>query len=535
MSSRNRASRKSRHILWFALLGLITVAVIGAGVYVAYLDHTVRGQFEGKRWALPAYVYARPLELFPGAPLSADQLEQELRLLDYRPASGPLRAGTYLRRDGRIQLMTRPFTYWDGAEAAKALDLQFDGRVLTAMSGMSGAAAPDLARLDPVVIGRIYPAHHEDRILVTLAQVPPLLRDGLIAVEDRHFYTHWGIAPLAVARAMWANMREGEVVQGGSTLTQQLVKNFYLSNERTLGRKVNEALMAVLLDAHYPKNDILQAYCNEIYLGQDGRRAIHGFGLASQFYFGEDLQDLEPHQIALLIGIVKGPSYYDPRRQPQRMLARRNLVIDVMAARRLVRRQQAARAQATARRHRAAAQREQLSRLHGFGAPPAQQRLSGRRSAQRRPAHFHHARSAAAIRRRAGGEPAPQHVGKTARPARRHAGRRGGGHQYRQRRSAGRGGRPRSTLRRLQPRVVNPAPTRHRTRDLTLSRHAARRHEPLAVRSDADVPDARQQRVLYAAARHSRSGEHRWQTFAALPARDQPGGGRQSGVSAHRW
>ena len=344
MSSRNRASRKSRHILWFALLGLITVAVIGAGVYVAYLDHTVRGQFEGKRWALPAYVYARPLELFPGAPLSANQLEQELRLLDYRPASGPLRAGTYLRRDGRIQLMTRPFTYWDGAEAAKALDLQFDGRVLTAMSGMSGAAAPDLARLDPVVIGRIYPAHHEDRILVTLAQVPPLLRDGLIAVEDRHFYTHWGIDPLAVARAMWANMREGEVVQGGSTLTQQLVKNFYLSNERTLGRKVNEALMAVLLDAHYPKNDILQAYCNEIYLGQDGRRAIHGFGLASQFYFGEDLQDLEPHQIALLIGIVKGPSYYDPRRQPQRMLARRNLVIDVMAARGLLSPDQAARA-----------------------------------------------------------------------------------------------------------------------------------------------------------------------------------------------
>src|SRR3569623_254302 len=195
MSSRNRASRKSRHILWFALLGLITVAVIGAGVYVAYLDHTVRGQFEGKRWALPAYVYARPLEL------------------------------------------------------------QFDGRVLTAMSGMSGmsgAAAPDLARLDPVVIGRIYPAHHEDRILVTLAQVPPLLRDGLIAVEDRHFYTHWGIDPLAVARAMWATMREGEVEQGGSTLTQQLVKNFYLSNARPLGRKVNEALMAVLLDAHYP-------------------------------------------------------------------------------------------------------------------------------------------------------------------------------------------------------------------------------------------------------------------------------------------
>src|SRR3569623_3751632 len=117
MSSRNRASRKSRHILWLALLGLITVAVIGAGVNVAYLDHNVRGQFEGKRWALPAYVYARPLELLPGAQMSAAQLEQELRLLDYRPANGPLRAGTYTRYDGRLRLMPRPFTKWDCKEA----------------------------------------------------------------------------------------------------------------------------------------------------------------------------------------------------------------------------------------------------------------------------------------------------------------------------------------------------------------------------------------------------------------------------------
>lgn len=331
--SRRRRAPASRRLVWLGLfLALVSVAAIGAGAYAVHLDQTVREQFEGKRWTLPAYVYARPLELFPGAPLSAAQLEQELRLLNYRPAAeGPLRAGSYQRQGERVRLVTRPFTYWDGREAAAALELQFEGGMLAALHGLGGAAAPELARLDPAVIGRIYPAHHEDRILLKLEQLPPLLRDGLKAVEDRHFDSHWGVDPLAVLRALWANVREGEVVQGGSTLTQQLVKNFFLSNDRTLSRKLNEAVMAVLLEAHYSKREILEAYGNEIYLGQDNRRAIHGFGLASQFYFGEDVGELEPHQIALLIGLVKGPSYYDPRRHPQRALARRNLVLDIMA------------------------------------------------------------------------------------------------------------------------------------------------------------------------------------------------------------
>lgn len=347
--SRRRASTKSRRSIWFVLIwltaALLVAGVVSGGLYLTYLDHTIREQFEGKRWALPAYVYARPLELFPGAPLSAAQFEQELRLLDYRPATGPLRAGSYTRYgDSRVRVMTRPFTYSDGRAAAKAIELQFDGGTLVSMNGLNGTRTPDLARLDPVVIGRIYPAHHEDRVLVKLSEVPPLLRNGLIAVEDRHFQTHWGIDLRAMARASWANLRQGGVVQGGSTLTQQLVKNYFLSNERTFVRKANEALMAMLLEMHYGKNEILEAYSNEIYLGQDGKRAIHGFGLASEFYFGTDLQYLQPHQVALLIGLVKGPSYYDPRRQPKRALARRNLVIEIMAAQGLLTAEQAARA-----------------------------------------------------------------------------------------------------------------------------------------------------------------------------------------------
>ena len=153
-------------------------------------------------------------------------------------------------------------------------------------------ASLNLVRFDPMQIGSIYPAHNEDRILVKLDDVPPLLVKALIAVEDRDFYEHNGIAPRAMFRALFANLRAGGKVQGGSTITQQLVKNFFLSNERTFTRKTNEIIMALAIERRYDKTDIMESYLNEIYLGQDGARSIHGFGLASQFYFARPLKEL---------------------------------------------------------------------------------------------------------------------------------------------------------------------------------------------------------------------------------------------------
>lgn len=332
---RSRRAKSSRRLKWGVFIWSIILLVAAAVLYTSYLDNEIREKFEGKRWALPAYVYARPLELFPGAIVSADQLERELRILDYRPSAGAVRPGSYEREGEVVRLTTRPFHYWDSREEAITAEVRFSGAVIAEMQSGNGMDLP-LFRVDPLVIGRIYPSHHEDRILLKLSEVPPLLRSGLIAVEDRHFYTHNGVDPRAIARALWTNMRRGEVVQGGSTLTQQLVKNFFLDSERTLTRKLNEAIMSLLLEWHYDKDDILEAYLNEIYLGQDRERAIHGFGLASQFYFGESLEKLKPHQLALLIGMVKGPSYYDPRLQPVRALDRRNLVLDLMAQEKLL-------------------------------------------------------------------------------------------------------------------------------------------------------------------------------------------------------
>jgi penicillin-binding protein 1B len=333
---RKRTARKSRRQRrGFFRPRRIAAAVAAVGMmlmaaYAAWLDHRVTSEFEGGRWAVPARVYARPLELFAGRALSPGNFVRELQAADYHPGGGTA-PGTYVRRNDTFRLRTRSFRFWDGAEPSHRLEVRFSGDRVAAVRDLAQGASLPLVRLDPAHIGNIYPNHREDRILVRLDDVPRTLVEALIAVEDHRFMEHHGVSFIGIARAALANLRAGRVVQGGSTLTQQLVKNYFLSNERTLWRKLNEAAMAVLLELHYDKRAILQAYLNEIYLGQDGNRSINGFGLASRFYFGRSLDELDLSQQALLVGLVRGPSYYDPRRHPERARKRRNLVLDVMA------------------------------------------------------------------------------------------------------------------------------------------------------------------------------------------------------------
>ncbi|MCW8947858.1 MAG: penicillin-binding protein 1B, partial [Sedimenticola sp.] len=299
------------------------------GVYLLYLDHTVRVKFEGKRWAVPARVYGRPLELYPGAAVSPEQLVAELQYMGYQKSSYPKQPASWSRNKERILIRSRSFNFWDGEQPGRFLDVRFSGNQIDQLTEVGGAELA-LIRLEAPEIGSIYPAHNEDRVLVRRSDLPDFLVQALIVMEDRAFYEHQGVDPKAIARAIWANLRAGSVVQGGSTLTQQLVKNFYLTRERSLWRKLNEAAMALLLDAHYDKDEILGAYANEIYLGQDGGRAIHGFGLASHFYFNRTLGELSYPQLALLVAQVRGPSFYDPRRHPKRAKERRDLVLSVM-------------------------------------------------------------------------------------------------------------------------------------------------------------------------------------------------------------
>ena len=272
-----------------ALIGLLLLVVASSGfaVYVLKLDKQVTDQFEGKRWEVPSRVFARPLELYSGRVLSKAQLEFELRLLRYTQSSNPQQSGvgSYAQSRNRIVIYTRPFNFWDEESASVLLEVNFKRNKISSIKNLQTNQTLDVWRIEPLFIGGIYPKINEDRVLIRTQDAPSSLIKTLLAVEDHRFYDHYGVAPLSILRALIANIRAGSSVQGGSTLTQQLVKNFYLSSEKTLTRKLNEAIMALLLEFHYSKDEILEAYLNEIYLGQDGSRAIHGFGLAAEYYF----------------------------------------------------------------------------------------------------------------------------------------------------------------------------------------------------------------------------------------------------------
>jgi len=318
------------------LLFLGTALILLLAAYLFILDHTIRARFEGLRWDVPARVYARPLELYAGLALTPEQLEEELVLAGYhreRPATLP---GSYELNNAVVHLRSRPFDFGEGLEPSHDLRLTFGQGLVERVEEVGGRDEAPVVRLDPVQIGSFHPRRFEDRIVVSRDAVPKLLVDTLLAVEDRNFYRHPGIDPLAVLRALWVNLRANDTVQGGSTITQQLVKNLFLDSRRTLIRKLNEAAMAMLLERHYGKEEILTAYINEVFLGQDGDRAVHGFALASHFYFRRDLAELSPGQTAMLVGLVKGPSYYDPRQHAERCRERRALVLATLAADELI-------------------------------------------------------------------------------------------------------------------------------------------------------------------------------------------------------
>jgi len=308
---------------------LLAVFVVLFGAWLIYLDAQVRYKFEGNRWQLPAQVYARALELYEGQALNLDNLEKELNLLAYEKTNAVAKAGTYSRNGQRIRIFRRGHQTVEGEFPAVDFTIHVAGDVVKSMRAAQGQTAA-IYNLEPYKFAGLYPASKEERQLLRYDELPEGLVAALIATEDRDFFEHHGVSPKGIARAAIANLKAGRTVQGGSTLTQQLVKNFYLTRERSLSRKVNEAIMALMLDARYTKEDILEAYANDIYLGQSGNTAIHGFAMASLFYFGKALVYCDIDELALLVGMVKGPSYYDPRRNPDRALARRNLVLKLM-------------------------------------------------------------------------------------------------------------------------------------------------------------------------------------------------------------
>ena len=329
---RNKGKRPRRRLrLRNVILGLVALIVVGSLGWAGWLAFTAQDEFRSHQWSVPAKVYARALEIYPDAPISRSSLLAEIERLGYQQSPSLDQPGSYATPSGHVRLHTRHFHFWDGEQEAQRVEVRFSGNAIRDIVNLETSAAISLLRLEPPLVGSLFPNTGEDRILVELEKVPQVFIDMLIAVEDRRFYEHAGVDPQSVARALAANVEAGEVRQGASTLTMQLVRNFYLDREQTYWRKLNEAIMALSIDFGFPKSQILESYLNEVYLGQDGQRAIHGIGLASYFYFQRPLQELRVEEMALLVGLIKGPSYFNPRRHPERALERRNLVLDIAA------------------------------------------------------------------------------------------------------------------------------------------------------------------------------------------------------------
>jgi len=333
---KSTVSKPKRLLIWVLITSakLFFILVLVLFIYSIYLDGKVRNKFEGQRWEVPIQVYSKAESFTRSSAINLPALSSSLDFSGYKRVSKVNQPGEYAMSRSRIVVFRRPFDFDNDMQSANKIQIDVNNGNVTKI--FIDNQQVNIVRMEPILMDRILPESKEDRVLTPIGNVPELLLDTLLLVEDRNFYFHKGVSPLGILRALYSNILAGRTVQGGSTLTQQLVKNMFLTRDKTMWRKVNEAIMSLILEYRYSKDQLLEAYINEVYLGQNYANAVHGFGLAAEFYFNHRIDQLTIEQTAMLVGVVKGPSYYDPWRKADNTKSRRDLILKLMFEKELI-------------------------------------------------------------------------------------------------------------------------------------------------------------------------------------------------------
>ena len=308
-------------LLLAGLVAILCFVVIGYGAYLATFLALPKSDEHP-----PLRLYSGPFLLQPNLSLGHSHVLERLQRLGYRRVTVPVQTpGDYQLTEKAltVYLHPQPEGHVDATRVMLPLD---QGRVTDVLSPLDGSSLFPIF-LEPELLSGVRGESRQVREWVPLAQIPPSIVEAILTIEDRRFYSHFGIDPIAVGRALWANFIKGGVVQGGSTITQQLAKNLFYSPQRTMGRKFKEALAAMVLEVKYTKQEILESYLNEIYLGQAGFVSIYGVSEAAHRYFGKTLQELTVEEVAMIAGLVKGPNSYAPTKHPESAKQRRDVVL----------------------------------------------------------------------------------------------------------------------------------------------------------------------------------------------------------------
>ncbi len=330
-------------IILFALLVITSSGLVFGAWYLKQLEDTVTEKFEGRKWFFPSKIYSDSYLLYVGINLRLEDLAEKLRRLGYFESAGaPDAKGEYRIQKARgiAEVYLHDFDYPTEHRKGVPVRISLHGTTVTRIENLaSGKEIFDL-ELEPELVTGLYERIWKERRVIKLAEVPPILVNAILATEDERFFSHHGIDPIGILRAMWVNLHSMSFQQGGSTLTQQLVKNFFLTDERTLSRKIHEAMMALIAERKYSKQTILENYLNEIYLGQRGSQGIFGVWEAARFYFSKPLSDLTVGEAALLAGLIRAPNRLSPYRSVEAATKRRNVVLAKMLDDRIITRKQ---------------------------------------------------------------------------------------------------------------------------------------------------------------------------------------------------